>query len=103
MVFTPLFRSSYRGPIMTFRLIEFEKTRDEQVPLRAGDTDFDYGWRCIPVPPPGDGYGKWEIFDTRHDYKTKWVRFRARSIFVRIEPITPVSCTGGTIRNVAHQ
>jgi len=53
-------------------------TRDKMVPLPEypDDVDLNCGWQCIPVPPPNDGQGTWEIFDTSKDYKTGWARFR---------------------------
>jgi len=55
-------------------IIEIERTytRDEQVPLVAGDSKLDFGWRYTPVPPsPDEG---WKIFDNTHDKKTGWQR-----------------------------
>jgi hypothetical protein len=53
-------------------MIERRYTRDYQAPLVEGDTELNYGWRCVPqepTPEPG-----WEIFDSSPDYKTGWQR-----------------------------
>ena len=54
--------------------IERRYTRDARIPLVAGDDDWIYGFRCIPLPPTNDG--DWVIFDTSKDYKTGWMRVR---------------------------
>ena len=53
-------------------VIEQVYTRDEKIPLVAGDYGFDYGWRCVPLPPALDE--GWEIFDESKDHKTGWLR-----------------------------
>jgi hypothetical protein len=55
-------------------IVEYRKTRDAQVPISADDLDMHNGWRCIPVPPTEDP--RWQISNTRHDYKTTWCRIR---------------------------
>ena len=47
-------------------------TRDAQVPLVADDWDFNYGWRCIPLPPTLDD--DWIIIDNSPDYRTGGIR-----------------------------
>ena len=42
--------------------IEHRYTRDVRIPLVAEDEDWNYGWRCIPLPPALDE--GWEIVDT---------------------------------------
>jgi hypothetical protein len=40
--------------------VEHQYTRDAKVPLVAGDEEFAYGWRCIPIPPSVDE--GWDVF-----------------------------------------
>ena len=47
-------------------------TADERIPLSDDDRGMENGWRCIPVPPTGDG--NWVVVDDRSDQKTGWMR-----------------------------
>jgi hypothetical protein len=48
-------------------------TRDLKVPIVEGDTEFKYGWKCIPQQP-ATASSFWEAVDTSKDYKTGWRR-----------------------------
>jgi hypothetical protein len=54
------------------RFLEQLTTRDDQLPLVAGD-HVDYGWRCVPVPPDSDP--NWFIVDDSDDRRTVWARW----------------------------
>lgn len=67
------------GKIERVHVVARIYTRDFKCPIVAGDTEFEYGWKCIPQAPTADP--DWEIFDESKDYKTGWQRL-VRTIVV---------------------
>jgi hypothetical protein len=56
-------------------------TRDAQIPIFEGDTNFDHGWHCVPQRPKprpdDDMWSPWEPCNCcNRDYKSGWKRYR---------------------------